>query len=72
MDSRKDIGIEMSLDTQKAKDIFNAYNITEAEEHLIFQMIALVQLLGFSKKLTVKIMQASSALIEAFMKEDKD
>lgn len=58
-------------DYQKAKEIYDLYNITEAETHLLLQLVVMIQMMGFSRKLTVKLMQAATAMIDMIHDEDE-
>lgn len=56
---------------ERVREIQELYGINEAETVLMLQFLSLVTTLGWSKKLTLKIIQATAALIEIVIDEEK-
>lgn len=49
---------------ERVKEIKELYDISEAEEILLLQMIMMIKMLGFSSKLSVKLLRTSTAIME--------
>lgn len=58
-------------DFRKVEEIRKLYGVTEAEQHLLVGFIAMIQSFGWSRQLTVKLLQTAAALIEMITDEDK-
>jgi hypothetical protein len=66
---RNDINLTPK-DLEKWKELRTLYNISEAEEYLVFQLLLLVKMLGLSRKLSIKILNFASVAMEAIGTED--